>query len=372
MNKNNVLTIKSNPMVKTKFIDLYSDILLEIFAYLSFNDILNAFEGIMPSLWTLLIEGHLKFYINRSFSDASFWTQIFPRIDPLQLITLTIPYTDLHHLHLSPFYSSLRSITLENVLTDDREISIPMINQLFSLKRLKLRLSSTIVNEKNWLIQILRLSMIKQVQIESMQQKSTILPQKELLISMLPLRSSNISCLELRIPLRWTSIINLLSHFPRLKTFRAHLYPIKHHTDDTLASTPTLSCFETLEIVDLIGHFRHVAAIIDQFCLSIPHLRSCRLMANSVLADDFATILYHRDYFFGRRLFQFCTQLKQVKIHMLLPVPSTTESEREKIKDCVRAFNHEPLCQQYQFAINQRSILTGYVTLTCDYQEMTH
>lgn len=349
----------------TQFTDLYSDLLLEIFSYLTLNEILQAFDTLLPSLWTLISQGHVKIFIHPSISNSNFWTEMFPRISPKQLIALSIPYCKIDQIRWSEF-QSLRSLTMENVTAEEKNVST-LINGLPSLKRMQVKLSKGVLWEKHWLEHLLRLPMLKKLQIDSMQARSTVIAQKSLSINDLTVRSLNVTCLEVRIPLRWRSLINLLHHFPRLKIFRAHLYPIEDHLDE-IQTHFYLDCFQTLHTLDLSGYIRQMTLIIDHLCLPMIHLKSCRLMANNVLCDDLTTIVSSRDYFFGRRLIQTCSNLKSLKIHMLLPFQRPTDLEQEKWKERFRSFNNDRFSQEFNFFINQRSILNGYVTLNCDYQ----
>lgn len=348
----------------SSFFDLCPDILLHLFTYFSLNELYDIFFDIIPHLSILLIKGHVKLHINKNCNEH-FWNNILSQINLTQVISLNIDYSKINEINLSQF-ASLRSITLEDFRMIN-SLSLHPINQLIYLEQLSIKLSDTILNEDVWLSHILQLSNLKQLKIDLMIQKNTIIPQRDINISQLLLQSSTIKYLEIKIPLSWTSVISLLHHFPVLQIFRAYLYRINSNSNDTLISRPNLTCFHSLKTLDLTGYFSNMSSIITFFCSSMFHLKNCRLMATSVSNDDIFDIIMLGHHFFWNRLFQSCQDLIHVKIHMLMSIESQKNNDVENIKDLIRSFNDDVYCKQYKLYIIKSSIHNGYITLTCNF-----
>lgn len=339
----------------TTFSNLCSDIFLEIFSFLTLNEIVDAFEQNLPSLWTLIDEGHVKIFVDR----ANLSRLIREKIRPERIFSLTI-FNDEIEKFFWPKFSSLRSITLENVV-DQGEILPQTFEQIASLKRIRLKFLSKISTEK-----FVRLSNFQHFEIDSMQKKRSFFPQIASTISSSLVQSFSITTIEINVPLSWISLMNFLRNFPRLKNLRLRLFRIEKSDDnDFFSSIRFLPSFETIETIDFTGYFRRMTWIVEFFCLSMKNLRSCRLMANNVVEDDLFSIVAFPESFFGRHLFHSCSKLRFVKIHMLFAIDLST---REKCQEHFRTFNHDAFCQRFHFDITQRSILNGYVTLTCDYR----
>ena len=352
---------------RSTFIDLCPDILFELFSFFSLHELIDSFSDIIPSLSKLLSQGHVRLFMKKQF-DEHFWTDFFPHLNPQQMITLNIRHQRFNQTDFSS-YVALSSITLEDVSWNNPlgPFSLHRIQQLSHLRRFILRLPSTIHNEHDWLLQILRLPTIKHIHIEAINQSDTIRPRPSLRLSRVASQSFTITSLNIKIPLQWRSVFNLLSHFPVLRTFRAHLYRIEHHLNDLMLPTPKLPCFNTLRTVELIGYFVHTSSIITLFCSSIPNLTDCRLLSTSVTQDSLTKVLYSRESFFGRQLFQSCLHLNLVKIHMIISVEANEDVDTERTRNLIRAFNEDRFCRKYHFSFVHRSLPNGYVTLICDF-----
>jgi len=354
------------------FFDLYPDILLKIFKYFSLNELFDIFTDIIPYLSTLLIEGHVKLYIDKN-ANNHFWNDFLREINQNQIISLYIPYSKINDINLLQF-SSLRSIILEDfqMINSLSLYPINVFHNFIYLERLSLKLSYTILNENLWLDHILHLSTVKQLKIDLMFKKNTILSQRDIKISHLPLQSSTIKYLEIKIPLLWTSILSLLHHFPFLQTFHAYLYRINFNSNDTLQSKPTLTCFNSLKTLHLTGYFSNMSSIINFFCSSILHLQTCQLMSTSVTNDNIFNIINFDNYFFWLNyLFQSCQYLTKIKIHMLMSIESHKNIDIENLKDLIHLFNNNQLCKQYNLYIIQSSIHNGYITLIGNFNKRT-
>jgi hypothetical protein len=353
----------------TSFFNLCADVLLHLFTYFSLNELFDIFADMIPNLSTLLIEGHAKLYVGKNANDQ-FWNDFLPEFNLNQIIALHISYSKINEINLSKF-SSLRSITFESVqmMNSLSSHSINQFHHLTHLKRLSLKLSDRVLSGDTWLPHILRLSTLKQLKIELMVQKNTILSQRDISKSQLSFQSSTIEYLELKIPLLWASIISLLHHFPYLQNFRAYLYRIYSNPNDTLISIPNLSCFHSLKKLNLTGYFFQISSIITFFCSSIPDLNSCRLMSTSVTNDDifYMTMLGYGS--FWKHLFQPCRHLKQVKLHILMSIEQKTSIDIEYIKNLIHFFNDDAFCKQHDLYIIQSSIHNGYITLTCNFNK---
>ena len=357
----------STPQSRSIFTDLCPDILFDLFSYFSLNELVDSFSALLPSLARLLVQGHVPLFMGESL-DEHFWTNFFPQLDPQQMITLTVSHLRFNHMDFSQ-YMALSSITLEDVVGNNPSSPFPWdrLQQLPRLQRFIVRLSKTTHHEQHWLLPILCLRTIKHVHIESVDRNNTIRSQRPFHISHVVGQSCVVTSLHIRIPLRWTSIFTLLSHFPVLRRFRAYLYRMEHHSNDILLLTPKLDCFATLRTLDLIGYFAHMSSIITLFCSSIPNLTSCRFLSTSATQDSITEVLYLRQHFFGRRLFQLCLQLNRVKIHMLMSIEANEDIDTERTRTLLRAFNDDSFCRKYHFSLLHRSRPNGYMTLICDF-----
>lgn len=353
----------------TTFADLYPDILLHLFQYFSLNELFDIFIDVIPYLSTLINQGHVQLCIDKNATDY-FWKNSLSTINSEQILSLYISYKKLNEINLLK-YSSVKSIILE----DNRMInylSLYPLNQfqnLIHLKNLSLKFSEKILNENLWLYHILHLLTLEKLKIDLMIEKNTILSQKNLFISQLPFQSLTIKYLEIKIPLLWTSILSLLSHFPCLETFCGYIYRINSNQNDTLLSKPNLNCFQTLKNLYLNGYFSNMSSIIHFFCLSIKNLRICRLMSTSVTNDNIFDIIKIEPYSLWFRLFENSQDLKQIKIHLLMSIETQKHINIEILKDRIRLFNGNDFCLKYYLYIIQNSMHNGYLTLVCDFKK---
>jgi hypothetical protein len=352
---------------RSTFVDLCPDILFELFSFFSLDELIDCFSDLIPSLSSLLVQGHVRLFMKKQL-DEHFWTHFFPQLDPQQIVTLNILYQRFNQTDFSS-YVSLSSITLDDVAWNNpaSPFSLHRLQQLPRLRRFILRLPPTTHHEHDWLLQILRLTTIKHVHIEAINRNDTIRPQRPIRILRVACESFTITYLNIKVPFQWKAIFILLSHFPVLRTFRAHLYRMEHHSNDLKLRTQKLPCFDTLHILELIGYFAHISSIINLFCSSMPNLTDCRLLSTSVTQDSLTDILYSSQSFFGRRLFQSCLHLNLVKIHMIISVETSEDVDTERTRNLVRAFNEDPFCRKYHFSFVHRSIPNGYVTLICNF-----
>ena len=355
------------PQNRSTFIDLCPDILFELFSFFSLDELIDSFSDLIPSLSKLLAQGHVRLFMMKQL-DERFWTDFFPCLNPQQMITLNVRYQRFNQTDFSS-YVLLSSITLEDAAFNNPSspFSLHRIQQLPRLRRFILRLPPTTHNEHDWLWQILRLPTIKHVRIEATNRNDTIRPQRPVSISPVACQSFTITSLNVKLPFQWKSIFILLSHFPVLRTFRAHLYRMRHPVNDLRLHIPKLTCFKTIRTLELIGYFVHTSSIITLFCSSIPNLTDCRLLSTSVTQDSLTEVLYSRESFFGRQLFQSCPHLNLVKIHMIISVEANEDVDTERTRNLIRAFNEDRFCRKYHFSLVHRSLSNGYVTLICDF-----
>ncbi len=96
----------------------------------------------------------------------------------------------------------------------------------------------------------------------------------------------------------------------------------------------------------------------------MPNLKRCRLIAMNVTNDDAFRM---KNALIWKYLFDCCSHLIQVKIHLIMSIEQNNNFNTRVIKDLIRTFNNNSFCERYYFRMEQRSINRGYVTLTGDY-----
>jgi hypothetical protein len=197
-------------------------------------------------------------------------------------------------------------------------------------------------------------------------EKNPLIPQKDIWTSQLMCQSFTIKYLEIKLPMTWPSLISLLDYFPNLKTFRASLYQINSNTYDTLFAKPAISCLNSLQTLDLYGYFHDMSSIVTYFCSSISNLKRCYLRAMNVTNDNGFQM---KDGLIWKLLFDSCPYLIRVNIHLHMNIEENNYYNVRCMRDLMRTFNNNSLCEKYNFRMAQLSINHGYLTLTGDFDK---
>jgi hypothetical protein len=340
-------------MSSSSFFDLCPDILLNLFEYFSLNELFDIFIDLIPYLSILLNESHMRFSIDQNATE-NFWKEILPEINSNQILAIKNPY----FLTNLSIFSSLQSIHL-NLQSSS---IFHQFQYLIHLKQLSIQLSEIIIEEQTWLSAVLNLPKLNQLKIDLTISKIVLIPQRPISIDKSIYVSNTIEYLEMKIPMSWRSLLVFLHHFPNLKIFRALLYRLNiSHTSNV--NLPILPSMKTL---DLRGYFEYMSLIIPSITSTMPNLKSCRLIAMNLTNDDPFGI---RSASIWKDLFKSCSNLIQVKVHMMMSIERNGYFENRVMKDLLRTFNNNSFCEKYHFQMEQLSINWGYVTLTGDYEK---
>ena len=342
-------------MSSSSFSDLCSDVLLDIFSYFSLNELSDIFIDSIPHLSNLLNQSHIKLHIDEN-TNEDFWMKILPQINLNQIISLNNYHSMIDLSQFSSIHSmklNLRSSFLFN-----------QFQSLIHLEQLSLKLSNTIIEEDIWLSHILNLPNLRKLKIDSVDSKNPFLPQKQISIKESSLRSNSIKYLEINVPMICHLLLSFLQHFPNLQTFRASLYQIISFVSNPLALTSNISRLNSLQRLDLQGYLHNVSSMVTYVSSSMPNLKRCRLISLNVTDDDAFGM---KNPLIWKHLFNSCSHLIQVKIHILMSVEVNNIFNVRSTKDLLWAFNNNLFSEKYNFRMELPSINRGYVTLTGNY-----
>jgi hypothetical protein len=340
-------------MSSTSFFDLCPDLLFHLFEYFSLNELFNIFSDLIPCLSILLNQSHMKFHIDQNATE-DFWKRILFEINSNQILSINNSHLTINF----SIYSSLQSINL-NLQSSS---IFQQFQFLIHLKQLSIQLSERIIEEQTWLSSILILPKLKTLKIDLNIPKILLIPQRSISIDKSIHQSNTIEYLQMNIPMSYQSLLVFLEHFPNLKIFRALLYQL----NPSSISNVNLPSLLSLQTLDLRGYIKNMSSIIRLISSLMPNLKHCRLMAMNITDDnafDMSSALIWKN------LFQYCSNLIEVKIHLIMSIEINDSFNNRVMKDLIRKFNNHSFCEIYSFQMEQRSINRGYVTLTGNYEK---